>query len=114
MKNIDKYEYEDHQKIVPLLIDEVVFLDSSEDDKTLILVNCNDVFMWAHSDYEYISYDEIDTLYDMYKQNRLWGAAVWCIQKRGILPQKPVHDKIQELGIWNLDEMNLSQNPSWK
>ena len=72
-----------------------------------ILANCNDVFAWACSDAEEISYDELEGLYQHYLKDPVWGTAVWCIKKRKLMPQKPVYDAIMKAGIWNLDELDL-------
>lgn len=106
-----------------LLIAEVVFIntpwyrdDLKEEDKKYlhkILVNSSDVFIWGCADAEEISMSEIPELYDMWIKDHGWGPAVWCIKKCNYMPQKPVYDRIQREGIWNLDEMGLRPNSSW-
>ena len=74
------------------------------------LVNCNDVFAWGHADGEMLPYAEIENLWTMWRKDSSWGPAVWCIQRRKRVPQKPVEDAIREAGIWNLDSMGLLPN----
>jgi len=38
------------------------------------------------------------------------GPAVWCIQQRKQMPQRPVEDRIRAGGIWDLDSMGLLPN----
>lgn len=75
-----------------------------------INVNCNDVFAWGCADAEEMMEDELEDVYQHYHKDPSWGAAVWCIKKRGELPQKPVYNAIMKAGIWNLDEMGLREN----
>ncbi len=105
--------------LAALLTAEVVFLNSHwwksewpEDARktTALCVNCNDVFAWACADAEGLDYAEIEDLYDHWVRDPSWGAAVWCIKKRGQMPQKPVADKIQAGGIWILEEFGLARN----
>lgn len=109
---IEKWKYDEDRKIIVLLIMELVFIDGDE-NVSKIYVNCSDVFTWGCFDFEPISYSEINELYEYYKKDKDWGCAIWCTEKRNMLPQKPLYDKIHELGIWNLDEMNLEPNPRW-
>lgn len=79
--------------------------------KTALFVICNDIFAWACADAEEIDYDEFETLYAYYKKDDNFGSSVWCIKKRGIMPQKPVYEAIMREGIWDLDKMKLKPNP---
>lgn len=109
--------------LIPLIIGEVVFLntpwhrkDLSEEDRKVfvkILVICNDIFAWGCADCTEIEYNEIPDLYDMWLKDPVWGGAIWCIKKSNYMPQKPVYDRIQAAGIWNLDEMGLRPNVGW-
>ena len=76
-------------------------------------VICNDCFMWGSADAEEINLEKIPELYEYWEKDPGWGSYVWCIKKRGMLPQKPVYDAIMKEGIWNLDEMQLEANPTW-
>lgn len=82
-------------------------------DKITIHLGCNDIFAWGCADAEDISYSDLPEIYEHYIKDPLCGTAVWCIKKRGVMPQKPVYDKIKASGIWNLDEMCLEKNSGW-
>lgn len=102
-----------------LLINEVVFInrlhwrdDVPEDVKQniTVFVNCNDVFAWGCADSEDLPLHELENLYRMWLKDPAWGSAVWCMQKRSWMPQKPVEKRIRAAGIWDLDRMNLEPN----
>lgn len=75
-----------------------------------VYANCNDIFAWAHADSEEVPYDDLHDLWCCYVKDPAWGVAIWCIKKRGMMPQKPAADLILEAGVWNLDEMGLNPN----
>jgi len=79
-------------------------------DTFSINVNCNDVFAWGCADAEECFYSDLETLYAHHVVDKDNGCIVWCIKKRGLLPQKPVYDQIQAKGIWNLDSLDLEEN----
>jgi hypothetical protein len=102
-----------------LLINDVIFLntnwhreDLSEQDKKLprLLVNCNDVFMWACADAENIDLKDINDLYEHFIKDPIWGAAIWCCKRRKYMPQPPLEQEIIKAGIWDLDSMGLDKN----
>lgn len=128
--------FESTMALAHLLLNEVVFLNSNwwmhfetdikdskwalkprsdarwtkEESRMIsVNVNCNDVFAWGCADSETLPYDQIKTLYQMWKKDPEWGPAVWCMIQRKFMPQKPVEDAIRKAGIWNLDEMGLDQ-----
>ncbi len=76
-------------------------------EATTLFVNCSDVFVWGAADADNLPFKELENLYECYHKDKSWGPAVWCIQQRGYLPQKPVYDIIQKEGLWDLDTMNL-------
>jgi hypothetical protein len=111
--------FEPEKALAYLLADEQVFLNThwwkkewSEEQKNLfsINVNCNDIFAWACSDAEEITYSDLEGLWWHYKLDPLFGTAVWCIKRRKQLPQPPVYRNIKEQGIWNLEIMGLEEN----
>ncbi len=111
-----KLEFESGNAASILLLDRAIFLnacwwkknwDEEARGLTTFHVNCNDVFSWGSSDAEILPYVELEDLYNCYVMDKSWGPAVWCIKQRGYMPQKPVYDAIQALGIWDLDKMNL-------
>ena len=116
-----KEEFNTGAALTVLLLQQKVFVNARwyedkwpEDAKKMISINvlCNDVFEWACADAEGLQYNELKDLFDHYEKDPQWGTAIWCIKKRGGLPQKPVYDAIQAAGIWDLDEMNLKNNIS--
>lgn len=83
----------------------------SESKAISVSVNCNDVFAWGCADAERLNYEDIQDLYDHWIKDQYWGAAIWCIKRRKLMPQKPVADSIKRGGIWDLDSMGLEANP---
>lgn len=111
------------QMLAVLLIKEKAFLNDHwwEDDwpeaakrMPSVNVSCNDVFMWGCADAETIAYRDIPAVYEHFEKDPDWGVDVWCIKHRGMMPQKPVYDRIKAGGIWDLDAMGLEPNPTWK
>jgi hypothetical protein len=111
--------FETETAIATLLIESIIFLNSfhweeewnkEAKDKVSLNVNCSDVFAWGCADAETLDYKDIEDLFNHFKKDNLWGSSVWCIKKRKLMPQKPVYDKIMEIGIWNLDGMELKKN----
>jgi hypothetical protein len=132
INNIDRYfgskadaklhrHFSDEDALALLLLNEQVFLndhwwerDWPEDARkqTSINANCNDVFAWGFADAEGVKFEDIEDVYKHFIKDPEWGVAVWCIKKRGIMPQRPVAERISEAGIWNLASMGLEENPS--
>lgn len=111
---------EPEKALAALLAAEAVFLNTnwSEKDwpeearKTLVVyATCNDVFVWGCADAEDVSYDDINDLFDHWQRDPRWGVAVWCIKRRGLMPQPPVERTIRCGGIWDLDAMGLAESP---
>lgn len=119
-QKVDCFEID--MAVALLLINEVLFLSQifqGEEvtgeanpalERVALVVNCNDVFAWGCADGEYITHDEIEDLYNMWRKDTAWGPAVWCCKRRKEMPQKPVEDEIRKAGIWNLDELGLEKN----
>lgn len=106
--------FEEPMALAHLLINEVIHLNSHhwEDswpkaarDSTHLGVDCSDVFAWACSDSEDAAYADIEPLYRMWAKDHRWGAAVWCMIKRGQMPQRPVEKRIRDAGIWDMDAL---------
>ena len=94
-----------------LLISDVVCISGSDEDSLIVAsVNCNDVFAGYAADCELLPYSEIENLYDMWDTDVEFGAAVWCMKRRGRMPQKSIEDMIRKQGIWDLDSMGLAAN----
>ena len=73
---------------------------------------CNDVFAYASADAQEVQFNELQDLYEHYHRDPLWGVSVWCMKKRNMMPLNRVADRIRCLGVWDLDSMNLNENPS--
>lgn len=78
--------FEESAALAHLLINEVVFLNSHWWEKECpehiqkaisVAVNCNDIFAWACADAEALPYEQIETLYRMWKADPAWGPAKW-------------------------------------
>ena len=111
--------WEADEFIALLLLEGILFTNSfywekgwpkEAQNKTSLHINCNDTFAWGCADAEDIDYSEFDTLYAYYMKDKQMGTTIWCIKKRGYMPQKPVYAVIQKEGIWDLDKMNLKPN----
>lgn len=116
-------EFDENKALSELLLNEIVFLNSyhwktdwTQDSRKVIAicVVCNDCFYYACSDAEELLYDELQDLYDHYILDKIYGPIVWCCKKRNQYPLREIYNKIQERGVWNLDEYNLKDNLYWK
>lgn len=114
--SLENYEYIDYEgyfdvdMAISLLLNVEKIAFCTMDNNLRIYVNCSDVFAWGISDGEDIDYYEIEDLYRHYIRDKVWGTQIWCIKKRGELPQKPVYDDIKKRGKWDLDSLNLTPN----
>lgn len=113
-------KYDSEAPLAALLNAGVIFLNThwwmeswpEEARKTASLnVGCNDVFAWGCADAEEVTIHEMNDLFDHYVKDPDWGAAVWCMKKRKLMPQPPVERLIRVAGIWNFDEMGLEPSP---
>jgi hypothetical protein len=73
-------------------------------------VDCSDVFVWGAADDEPLLFSDLRSLWDHYVQDKDWGCDVWCIKKRGQMPQRPVVERILAGGKWDLASMGLKAN----
>jgi hypothetical protein len=108
-------DFTEEYALAALLLAEQVFLNSrwwrNEDKENIsVFVNCNDIFAWGCADAEDLPHKDIENLWRMWRKDPSWGTAIWCIQKRKQMPQKPVEDLIRKAGIWDLDSMGLDPN----
>ena len=90
-----------------LLIDEAIILYLTNDDIE-IHMNCNDVFMWACSDMEEVTFDELENFAEMSKTP--WGAIKWVCIKRNEKPQYPMIWDMSQDGEWDDVMENLPDN----
>lgn len=96
-----------------LLANEVVFLFKHLNTSSKgfgVAVNCSDTFMYASSDAEEVFYDELEDLFNHWKQDKQYGSIVWCIKKRNEMPLNPIVNIIEKMDIWDLQSMNLIPN----
>lgn len=119
-ESIDQEDTEIEIMLAHLLINQVIFCNNGwwfakenkswPKDYITLHVNCNDVFAWGCADAEDITYSEVPALYKMWRKDPVYGAAIWCIQKRKLMPQFPLEKIIREKTEWNLDSMGLEKN----
>jgi len=118
----DSYEGEEEfnyeAAMTVLLLEKKIILNSywwqkdwGEEQRNIIsaMVVCNDVFIWGSADAEALDFKELKDLFNHYEKDPIWGTEVWCIKKRGIMPQQPVFEAIQAGKIWDLNKMNLKK-----
>lgn len=115
-----QYDLEPEQHLIAVLLDAGVLFTNAlhwKDDwpadarkYTALVVNCNDVFAWGCADGEDINYYELTDLWKDWRKDPCWGPAIWCMKKRQEMPQKPLEDIIRKEGIWNFEELGLSDN----
>lgn len=108
--------FEDRLALAALLMAEEVFVNGAHwkgkdraEDITVLAI-CNDVFAWGCSDAEEVPWSELRNLYEHFVKDARWGVAVWCMKRRGEMPQRPVAARIREAGVWDLDGMGLEPN----
>lgn len=68
-----------------------------------LYVNCSDIFAWGCSDAEDYVDEQLLPLFKLFKQDREWGTAMWCMIQRKERPQKPVEDAIRKSGKVDFD-----------
>lgn len=77
-------------------------------DSIGLFVNCNDMFWWGCADCEPVSWDEIQSLYelcfDRQGNKKRWGSVIWACRKRQMRPQHPVEKDMRADGAWT-DEL---------
>lgn len=110
----DKEHFNVEEALSLLLLHEQVFLNNNwwkeewpkdAKDSFYIGVNCNDVFAWGCADSEELKFNDLKDLFEYWEKDNNWGPVIWCIIKRKEMPQRPVYKRIQEAGIWNLDDL---------
>jgi hypothetical protein len=82
--------------------------DGQDADVIGLVVLCNDLFWWACADYEPVSWDDIQGLYeecfDRNCEPTPWGDAIWACKRREMRPQHPVEEAMRKAGAWT-DEL---------
>lgn len=100
-----KIKNEDIEKLGDLMREGIIHLD----DKNLY-VSCNDIFAWGCSDEEILPNDQINTLYNMWLEDKTWGSIKWCCLQRNMKPQKSVENDMKLNGAWDGKMQNLPEN----
>ncbi len=113
-------EFSEETALAEMLAADVIFLNKhwwrndwpAEARQTVALcVNCNDTFDYACADAEGVSYDDIETLYEMWRKDPDYGAIAWCIQRRRAKPIKEVERAIRNAGIWDMKQLLKGPQP---
>jgi len=95
-----------------LLLNDVVFLNTHwARDGVTILVNCNDGF-GPYADCERIKLDEIETLYQLWQRDSIYGSLAWVIAKRKerTWAHKKIDDRMTARG-WDVEALVRGQLP---
>ena len=100
--------FEIETAIAEMLMDDVLligdFIIGGNDTHQLtISVLCNDTFAWATADSEPLSYHEVEPLYQMWLEDKMYGPVRWCCLKRKMRPQEPLIRVMKEAGRWTDD-----------
>lgn len=80
-------------------------------DAIAICVNINDLFVPA-ADAEHLPYDQLESLYKMWKYDPLNGITVWASLRRRHFPKfnKGNFNGILKDSLWQLDKLNLDKD----
>lgn len=97
-----------------LLKDEIVWVNNIRDKNNKLipwlLVNTNDIMIWAHGDNEELEYDEIEPLIKLYLDNSKWGSTKWACLYNNMQPQYPIVRDMKKSGYWDSELENLPLN----
>lgn len=55
----------------------------------------NDVWQWASADGETVEWEDVPSIYALWKEQGSDGLLVWACKKRNMRPQKPLFDKLK-------------------
>lgn len=111
-------KFDEEGALAHLLMNEVCALNSFYYERTWpaeartcinVFVNCSDVFAYACADAERLPYDQIETLYRMWRENPSCGPTAWAVRQRKERPIKPVEDSLRKHG-YDVDSWGLSEN----
>jgi len=72
-------------------------------------VNCSDAFAWGSADSERVLYFDLESVYEHYRKDAIYGPLIWCMKKRKEMPLKIVEQAIREQGIWDLDAIQKEE-----
>ena len=76
----------------------------------ILFVICNDTFGWACAAAECLPYEEIENLYRMWQQDKMWGSTKWCCIHAGLKPMAPVEESLRIAGLWDEQMDKLKPN----
>lgn len=101
-----------------LLKDEIVWVNNNRDKNNKLipwlLVNTNDIMMWACGDNEELEYDQIESLTKLYLDNFEWGPTKWTCLYKNMQPQYPIVRDMKKSGYWDSELENLPLNIYYK
>jgi hypothetical protein len=96
-----------------LLKEEIVWINNKTiNDKIIpwLLVNTNDVFMWACGDAEDLEYDQIEPLIKLVLDNLKWGSTKWACIVNNMQPQGPIVRDMKIDKYWDDELETLPKN----
>lgn len=80
--------------------------DGGNETKSIsLVVGLNDIFYLACADYEFISHDEVESLYNLcFDDNgnyNKWGSIIWASLKRGMKPIIQIEERMRHDKCWD-------------
>lgn len=104
---------EPEQALGEMLLNDAIMLnchhwreDFSKEDRESIYVSvmCSDTFYYACADAEQLPYEEIASLYSLWKHNNMLGPVAWCVKRRKQMPIGPKVELLKSAGF-NLEKL---------
>lgn len=99
--------------VTTLLIKEELYLSLDEDNNVTMFILLNNIFAWACSDYENVTFKDLHDIYTVYLKDNKWGTIKWACVKRNEKPQDPIVEKMKEDGSWDKKMEALPDNYYW-
>lgn len=105
-----KRHFSRERALSTLLLEEVIYINDHRWRKywpweaqrtTSLSVQCGDFFDYACSDVEEVSVSQLQELYDMWMEDRKWGAKKWCALRRWKLPLPSIAAEMKACGAWD-------------
>ena len=91
----------------------VEFEEHADYPTMTVVVTGSDVMAWGMSEgVEIRSEEELRRLTDLHLQDRQWGAVQWIAERYHRKPQKPMEDRMREVGSWTEELEALPRNDS--
>ncbi len=99
-----------------LLLNGVVFVGSGgffaqPGHVVTIHVLCSDVFAYALADAEDLPYNQLATVYQLWRKDPMWGPIAWAITRRKTMPIQPVVVRLYEAG-YDVEALVRGELPS--